>query len=814
VVSILVALVFPMERYQSFLIFIGAMFVPLFGIVLTDYFFLRRRKLVLADLDRPDGAYWYRSGFHAAAILAWAAGFAAYQIIQIGGYPVGGTIPSMLVSGALYYLVAMRPKVISGLALVVGLFWCSAGAAQPVTTAELENAASDNSSWLTYGRDYYGQRFVRLEQITPANVERLHPAWVFATGGDNRGLQATPLLRAGVIYLSADQSRVFAIDARTGMKVWSYDPKIGKEVERVYCCGSNNRGVALGGDLVFVGTMDARMVALDRATGAVVWETEVIDWEQGYSITGAPLVVKDMVLTGVAGGEYGIRGFVKAFDARTGAPRWTTYTIPGPGEPGNETWPGDTWKYGGGPTWTTGAYDPDLNLVYWNTGNAAPWDCNLRKGDNRWTAATIAIDASSGKIVWGFQYTPWDCWDYDAVSTPVLADVELGERGPVKALFHHDKNGYFYAIDRTNGEFIYGEPIVPGINWAFGLDEAGRPRVNPDMVAATGGPEVGPIVPSLEGGIDWQPLSYDPDLGVLYFMSNQWAMGLKFWAEGTYRPPTNGEWYTGADYQNYITSENPGNFVAFDVRRREVLWRVVSPAPFWAGAVSTSSGLVFTGDMRGYFMAIDARSGALLWQFQTGSGIIGSPITYELEGRQYVAVPSGGIGGDMTFYFKEPKAGNLWVFALDGAGAEPVPTGTNLTPLEGGLPRVGQPGNTLGGRVLPGYGFPPTEGGKPRGEPPPAPTAATTAAAPSADSGYEGGLARGERTYRGRCVGCHQSGGASGPNLFRTTLSPTRFFDAVARGRDGTTMPSFESLLSNDEIWELYGFVLSRDRLE
>ncbi len=226
--------------------------------------------------------------------------------------------------------------------------------AQPVTTSDLENAAADNSSWLTYSRDYYGQRFVRLEQITPANVHRLHLAWVFATGGENRGLQATPLIHNGVLYVSADGSRVFAIDARTGARIWSYDPQIGDDVERVYCCGSNNRGVALLGELVFVGTMDARLVALDKDTGEVAWETEVSDWEQGYSITGAPLAVKDMVLTGVAGGEFGIRGFVKAFDAETGALRWTAYTIPGPGEPGNETWPGNTRRNGGGPTWTTG----------------------------------------------------------------------------------------------------------------------------------------------------------------------------------------------------------------------------------------------------------------------------------------------------------------------------------------------------------------------------------------------------------------------------------------------------------------------------
>ena len=278
----------------------------------------------------------------------------------------------------------------TGLLLLTALSWPAAWA-EPVTSAELEKAAGDNSSWLMYSRDYSGQRFVRLDQITPANVNRLRPVWVFPTGGENRGLEATPLIHEGVLYVSADESRVFALDARTGAKKWSYDPKMSDDVERVYCCGSINRGVALLGELVYVGTMDARMIALHKDTGKVVWETEVTDWEQGYSITGAPLVVKDMVLTGVAGGEYGIRGFVKAFDAKTGELRWTAYTIPGPGEPGNDSWPGDTWKNGGG-------------------------------------------------------------------------------------------------------------------------------------------------IPSLEGAIDWQPLSCNPDLGCIYFMSNQWAMGYKFWAEEIRRP--------------------------------------------------------------------------------------------------------------------------------------------------------------------------------------------------------------------------------------------------------------------------------------
>jgi len=705
----------------------------------------------------------------------------------------------------------------------LALTWLIAEAdGQTVTPEQLTDAARDTSSWLSYGRDLLGQRYVDLKQITPKNLERLRPAWVFATGGENRGLQATPLVQDGVIYLSADGSRVFAIDARTGARKWVWDPKIAPETERVYCCGAINRGVALLGDYVYVGTLDARMVALKKSTGEVVWDTRVVDWRQGYSITGAPLALKDLVLTGVAGGEFGIRGFVKAFDAKTGKPRWTAYTIPGEGEPGNETWPGDTWKNGGAPTWATGSYDPELNLVYWNTGNAAPWNCRVRKGDNKWTASTVAINADTGKIAWGFQYTPWDCWDYDAVSTPLLADVTLGALGKVKALFHHDKNGYFYALDRTNGKFLYGDAIVPGINWSLGLDPVtGRPKVNPAMIAESGGPEVGPIIPSLEGGNDWQPLSYDPKLGYVYFVSNQWAMGMKFWEEGKFPRPTNGEWFLGADYQQYLSSGNPGNFVAYDVVKRNVAWRAVSPAPFWAGSVTTSAGIVFTGDMRGYFMALDARTGKTLWRFQTGSGIIGSPGTYELDGKQYVAVPSGGIGGDMMFYYKEPKAGNLWVFALDG-GPRREMEGTNLTTRLGSLPRVGEPGQTLGGRVLPGYGFPPTEGGKPiEGEAPPQPTSATAPPAGGSAAvaeknplaGDARAIASGDALYRARCFGCHMAAGGSGPRIFRSALTPKRYFEVVEKGVPGTLMPSFKELLTPEQIWQIQAFTSAHDRL-
>jgi alcohol dehydrogenase (cytochrome c) len=592
--------------------------------------------------------------------------------------------------------------------VAVPALWWSSAQAGPVTYDDLVNAGDDTSEWLQYSRTYDGHRYVRLSQINRSNVHRLRPTWIFPTGGENRGLQATPLIHDGVIYMSADESRVFAIDARTGTKIWAYDPQVAEEAERVYCCGSQNRGVALLDDKVFVGTMDARVVALDKDTGEEIWDSVVIDWQGGYSITGAVLVVKDMVLTGVAGGEFGIRGFVKAFDANTGAERWTAYAIPGPGEPGNETWPGDTWKDGGGSTWTTGAYDPELNLVYWQVGNAGPWNCHLRKGDNKWTAGTIAINADTGNIEWGFQYTPWDCWDFDSISTPVLADLEI--KGQMrKTLLHHDKNGFFYAIDRTNGQFIYGVPMVPGLNWAHGLDPVtGRPDVNEDFLAQTGGPEVAPIIPSLEGAINWQPLAYNSDTGKIYFLSNTWAMGYKFYEECE-RPTGAGEWYLCADYQQYVRPDIPvGAFLAVDVATGKEVWRTTNTQPFWSGVVVTSGGLVFMGDNYGFAMAMDAHTGTVLWRFPTGSPISGSPITYDLDGVQYVLFPSG-MAGDLTFYYTDPKAGNLIAFALDGGGTPSLPIGDNMQYIPGGLAKVGEPGMFLGGRVIEGYGYEPRE---------------------------------------------------------------------------------------------------------
>lgn len=556
-----------------------------------------------------------------------------------------------------------------------------------VTDEELLRADANTGEWLTYGRTYSNQRFSPLTGITPANVAKLRPVWAFSTGGKLGGVEATPLMADGVLYISADYSRVFALDARSGVSKWSYEPEYPDGLEAKLCCGPVNRGVALYDDKVFVTTLDARLVALDQATGKVVWERTFADWQASYTATAAPLIVKGKVIVGHAGAEYGVRGFLKAFDAKTGAEAWTTYTVPGPGEPGNDTWPGETWKTGGASTWVTGAYDPDLNLIYWGTGNPGPWNSDLRKGDNRWSSSLLALNADTGAIQWGFQYTPNDAWDYDGNNAPVLVDIELDGK-PVKAAVQSNRNGFLYVLNRENGEFIYAVPTVPGINWTSGIDpETGRPTVNEAMRPVSGGDTIEPIVPGLEGGTNWFPLAYNPDLNYVFLNSNDWAMALTAWApeDVVYKE---GDLYMGVDYQMYRHKDQIGRTMAFDLKKKEFAWEQPSPLPLFAGILATKSGLLFTGDQRGHFMALDAKTGQILWQFQTGSGINASPITYELDGHQYIAVLSG-LGGDPSFYYGGPKGGMLWVFALDNAPL-PAAEGWSQTPIEGALPTFGQ----------------------------------------------------------------------------------------------------------------------------
>lgn len=561
------------------------------------------------------------------------------------------------------------------------------GPAAAVTDADLLNAQANADEWLTYGRDYRNQRFSPLTQITSQNVAGLRPVWAFSTGGDFGGLEATPLIDDGVIYVSTDYSRVVALDARSGQRLWQYVPTFEEGLKAVLCCGPVNRGVALAGDLVYVGTLDARLVALNKADGSIAWEQALGDWKTGISATGAPLVVKGKVIAGIAGAEFGVRGYLKAYDAASGKEAWTTYMVPGPGEPGNETWPGDTWKTGGATTWQTGSYDAEANILYWGTGNPGPWNSDLRKGDNKWSSSLVALDPDTGKILWGYQYTPNDAWDYDGNNAPVLADVSIGGKA-MKVAVQANRNGYLYVIDRISGQFVYAEPTLPGINWTTGLDaKTGRPSVNEEKRPLSGGPTIEPIVPGLEGGTNWFPIAYNPDLSYVFLNSNNWAMGLTGWPkeEVVYKP---GEVYMGVDYQMYRTGDTIGRTMAFDLVSRKFVWEVPSPLPLFAGVLATKSGLIFTGDLLGYVMAMDAKSGQRLWRFQTGSAVNASPVTYQLDGVQYVAVLSG-LGGDPSFYYTGPKGGMLWVFALD-ASKLTEPAGVNPTPIEGALPTFGK----------------------------------------------------------------------------------------------------------------------------
>ena len=570
------------------------------------------------------------------------------------------------------------------IAAVSGVGW-SAHAA-PVTSEDLLNAQGNAAEWLMYGRDYRNQRFSPLDQITPDNVKDLRPVWGFSTGGALAGLEATPLMRDGVLYFSTDYSRVFALDARTGTTLWFFEPEYEEGLEAMLCCGPVNRGVALKDDLVFVNTLDARLYALDRKNGSVVWEQTIDDWKQAVTATGAPLVVGDNVIVGIAGAEYGVRGYLKAYDAATGELQWQTYTIPGPGEPGNETWPGDTWMRGGATTWQTGAYDAETDTLFWGTGNPGPWNSDLRKGDNLWSSSLLALDPDTGAIKWGYQYTPNDAWDYDGNNAPILIDVEIDGRA-VKAAVQSNRNGFFYVLDRTSGEFIYAVPTIEGINWTTGLDpKDGRPQVNEAMRPISGGKTIEPIVPGLEGGTNWFPMAYNPELGYVFFATNHWAMAMTASKpeDVKYEP---GEPYMGVDYQMYRLEDDIGYVKAFDVANKEFLWETPSPLPLFSGLLATKSGLVFTGDQLGHALALDARTGETLWRFQTGSAINASPITYELDGTQYVAILSG-LGGDPSFYFKGPKGGMLWVFALENQA--PTGDGMNPVPIEGALPTFGQ----------------------------------------------------------------------------------------------------------------------------
>ena len=546
-------------------------------------------------------------------------------------------------------------------AFALGMLFAPAAMAQ--THDELVNGANDTHNVLNYGMGYNLQRFSTLNQINKDTVKRLVPVWNYSFD-DNRSEESQPLVYKGVIYITTN-SATMAIDAKTGKQIWKTKVEYPPETPRIVCCGIINRGAAIYDGKIFRTTLDAYVIALDAQTGKELWRKNAIDFKTGYSMTVAPLVADGVVLTGISGAEFGTRDFIDGWDAQTGEHLWRTYSIPGPGEPGHDTWPGDTWKYGGGSTWITGSFDPELHTVYWGIGNPGPFNATGRPGDNLYTNSVLALDPKTGKIKWHYQFTPNDPFDYDSVAEMVLATLNINGT-PTKVVMDANRNGFFYVIDRTDGKLLAANPYVK-VNWASGIDmKTGRPVLTDVGIKARAGEQV-TVWPSILGGKNWEPMSFDPQTGVAYantlnFAGNYKAIPAEYKA---------GDWYVGMDLTApWIWPEGPRGYLkAIDPLTGKAKWEAPSDLPRFSGVLSTAGGVVFSGQLTGEFEAFDAETGNKLWHFQTGSGIEGQPITWEQDGVQYVAV-SVGIGGVYSLFSGDkrladiPAGGSLWVFAL------------------------------------------------------------------------------------------------------------------------------------------------------
>jgi alcohol dehydrogenase (cytochrome c) len=505
----------------------------------------------------------------------------------------------------------------------------------PVTFERIVNARTEPENWLTYSGTYSGQRYSELAQIRRENVRSLRTKWVYQMQTDELHVESSPLVVDGTMFLTAPPGKELAIDAATGRILWSAKRKLPDELS--LCCGPHNRGVGIKGHRVFRGTLDAHLTARDSRTGKLLWDVEVGKADSGYSITSAPLVVKDMVVTGVAGGEFGIRGYIDAYDAVSGERIWRTYTVPAPGEPGNETWSGNSWKTGGGPTWMTGSYDPELDLIYWGVGNPSPdFNGDDRKGDNLYTNSVLAIAADTGEIKWFFQFIPHDLHDWDANSVPILLDTVYGGE-PRKMLIAHNKGGFGYALDRETGEFISAYEIAEQ-TWADGVDSGGRPIKKDGIYPSSTGTYVRP---SAGGAANWWPSSFNPLTGLVYVPIREG--GSIYFKSPT--EPEEGEMVLGS----VATQPSGGDLYpvvrAFKAGTGERVWEFKMPSRVnWnpiGGTVTTAGYVVFFGDKE-FFYGLDAETGRELWKINLGGAIVSAPITYLAgDGKQYIAVVAG-----------------------------------------------------------------------------------------------------------------------------------------------------------------------------
>jgi quinohemoprotein ethanol dehydrogenase len=674
-------------------------------------------------------------------------------------------------------VIVLRRAVTSALVLLA----CAHGT-PPVDDARLVAAASEPQSWLSHGGSYAEQRYSPLRQVHEGNVAQLGLAWSVDTG-QRRGHEATPLVVDGVIYTTASWSVVLAVDARSGRVLWTHDPKVPREKGGDACCDVVNRGVAFYRGRVYLGTLDGRLVALDAKTGAVVWEVVTVDPTRPYTITMAPRVVKGKVIIGNGGAELGVRGYVSAYDAQSGALVWRFYTVPGdPAKPfehpeleaAAKTWTGEWWSVGGGGTvWDSIAYDPALDLLYVGTGNGSPWSRHVRSpggGDNLFVCSILALRPDTGRLVWHYQTTPADTWDYTSTQHMILADLEIGGRTR-QVLMQAPKNGFFYVLDRATGEFISAQPFAT-VTWAKGIDpQTGRPIEVPGLDYRERAVEV---KPSPIGAHNWQPMSYHPGTGLVYIPVNEIPFFFRLDPDYAYRP---GAWNIG--YDKAVIDSFPrelvsGHLLAWDPVQQREAWRVQYAGPWNGGTLATAGNLVFQGTAHGTFAAYRASDGTRLWETPAGTGIVAAPITYSLDGEQYVAVMAG-WGGAFALLGGEAgaaagvrdNAGRLLVFRLGGQTKLPVQEAEERELAE--LP---------------------------------------------ADLDPEL-VKQGKRTYHHWCMTCHGVGAVSGGVLPDLRKSDPRIYDALdaivlGGARAGAGMPRFDAWLGADDVAAIRAYLLAR----
>jgi quinohemoprotein ethanol dehydrogenase len=662
-----------------------------------------------------------------------------------------------------------------------------AGCAKRVTEvddAALRAADGDSGDWLTYGRTYTEQRFSPLKEIDEQSVAKLGLAWSYDLE-TLRGVEATPLAKDGVLYATSAWSLVYALDARTGNLLWKYDPQVPKDHAKYVCCDVVNRGVALYKGRVYVGTLDGRLIALDAKTGAPVWDVQTTPKDGSYAITGAPRIAKGRVLIGNAGSEYPVRGYISAYDAATGNLAWRSYTVPGdPSKPfesdamkrAASTWSGEWWKAGGGGTaWDAIVYDPELDYVYFGTGNGSPWYDRIRsKGDNLYIASIVAVRADTGEQVWAYQTTPGDNWDYDATQPLMLATLSIGG-AQRRVVMQANKNGFFYVIDRENGNLISARTYAP-VNWATGMDAKGRPVENP---AARQLRDAVLIQPSAEGAHNWNPMSFSPSTGLVYLpvlydtsmhaLMPNWKINLHDQTTGYDRA------YRGPVRDEYLKLKSSGRLLAWDPVAQKEAWHVDMPDPKSGGTLATGGNLVFQGRSDGKLVAYRATDGKPLWEFEAGVGIAAPPMTYSVDGVQYISVVSG-WGGPQVLGNRPPGHGNvgpgkLLTFKLGGT--------LTLPPFQ---------------RVV---------------RPVPLPTFKLAASAAEVEQGRV--------LFANFCSRCHGGdvvSGGSVPDLRYAVQGTHEMFEEIVLGgaRREFGMPSFTGDLTSAQIRLIHAYILERAR--